>query len=172
MEPIINTFVLVYKEKVISPVMTTTREYGNWLSKVFDEYTVSQELYTKARTKDGKTVLESHPGTKIGKFFDKNTFTDPSLKSWFILQDSKPMERLVKYNLAELRDAIPISVNDNQGRRMLRVYTTQQIELYIHSCLSKDFNLHQYCSVPKQVKVTDISGIIKPEIQDKRKALF
>ena len=32
----LNTFQLVEKDKVISPILTTTREYGNWMETVYD----------------------------------------------------------------------------------------------------------------------------------------
>ena len=36
---ILSTFQLVNKDKVISPVLTTIREYGTWFERTFDEYT-------------------------------------------------------------------------------------------------------------------------------------
>ena len=99
MKPQLRTFQLVNNDKVISPIITTIREYGRWFEATFDEYTVASELYMKSK-KGKETVLESHPGTRIGKFFDSKKLSDPGLHSWFILQDSPMMERLVKYQLA------------------------------------------------------------------------
>ena len=53
MEKYLNTFVLVNKDRVISPILTTTREYGNWLEKIFDSSICNLELYMKSL----KTVL-------------------------------------------------------------------------------------------------------------------
>lgn len=171
----LNTFVLVNKDRVISPVLTTTREYGDWLEKVFDSAICNPELYMKSVKKDGERTLEKHPGTRIGNFFDKTPVRSNDLKSWFILQESAVMERLVKLKLAELKDAIPISVNDEQGRKMLRLYTANQIELYIRTKIDPDFHINDYLTTCKQVKISDedLKQIIKPEVTGmKKKKLF
>ena len=170
----IDSFVLVNKDRIISPVLVTIRSYGSWFEKTFDKYTAQMELYMKAKTKDGETVLEYHPGTRIGKWFDSNNFSSPELYSWLILQDSNIMYKLVKYKLAEQKDAIPISVNDVDRRRMIRVYTKEQIELYIKT-LMHDKNFELPINVPKQIKVVDvdIEKIIKPETkQTVKRKLF
>lgn len=171
----LNTFVLVNNGKVISPVLTTTREYGDWLEKVFDSSICNLELYMKSKKADGEIVLEKHPGTNIGRYFDKADLHSNRLKSWFILQNSVVMTRLVKLDLAEQKDAIPISVNDEQGRRMIRLYTIDQINLYIQTKIDRSFRLADYLTTPKQVKIsdTDLAQIIKPEKQGmKKKKLF
>lgn len=170
----LNTFVLVNKDWTISPVMTTTREYGNWLEKVFPKEICDMELYMKSKKASGELVLEKHPGTKIGNFFDKTPVNSEQLKSWFIMQDSETMRRLVKLKLAELKDAVPISVNDVEGRRMIRVYTVPQIEMYINTRIDRDFSILNYITIPKQVKISDadLALIIKPEVNKQRKKLF
>ena len=168
----LSTFQLVYQNKIISPVLTTTREYGNWFEDTFDKYTAQLELYLKSKKQGGESVLEWHPGTKIGHWFDTNNVNSGALQSWFILQDSPAMNKIVKLNMAEQRDAIPISVNDEKGRRMLRVYTAGQIQLYIRSTLDKTFNISQYLGVPKQVKVDSLDKIIMPEVKIQKKRLF
>lgn len=170
----LNTFVLVNNNQVISPVLITIREYGTWFESVFDEYTSQMELYLHSVKKDGQSVLEWHPGTRIGNWFDKNKLTSEKLKCWFILQDSTMMEKLKKYKMAEFRDAIPISVNDEEGRRMLRVYTANQIELYIRQQIDKNFKIGEYLQKPKQIKIrdSDFSKLIMPKIEHKKKKLF
>lgn len=166
MNAILNTFQLVNKDQVISPILTTTREYGNWLEKVFDTSICNMELYMKSVKKDGERTLEKHPGTKIGAFFDKTEVHSSDLKSWFIEQDSAVMDRLVKLKLAEYKDAIPISVNDIQGRKMIRVYTVNQLDLYIRTKIDPDFKIEKHLTNCKQVKIsdTDLEKVIKPEI--------
>ena len=168
----LQTFVLVYNNEIISPLLTTTREYGNWLQSNFDSSICQLELYLTSKKRSGETVLESHPGTRIGAWFDKNKFQSKDLYSWFIYQDSTMMEKLKKYNLAELRDAIPISVNDEQGRRMIRCYTVEQIQLYVKSNIDKSFTVSY--SKPKQIKIreSDFNKMIIPELKKERKRLF
>ena len=173
MENYLNTFVLVNKDRIISPVLTTTREYGNWLEKVFDSSICNLELYMKS-VKTGEQLLEKHPGTKIGDFFKRLPMHQAIYKSWFAMQDSEVMNRLVKLKLAEYKDAIPISVNDEEGRRMIRLYTINQIELYIQTKIDKSFKIDRYLTVPKQVKISDsdLEQLIKPEVDTMRKKLF
>lgn len=169
----LNTFVLVNKDRVISPVLTTTREYGNWLEKVFDNSICNMELYMKS-IKTGEQTLEKHPGTRIGEFFKQTSVSSPGYKSWFAMQDSAVMDRLVKLKLAEYKDAIPISVNDKEGRRMIRLYTLQQIEMYIQTRIDRSFHIDKYITVPKQVRISDcdVEQLIKPEMDKARKKLF
>lgn len=169
---VLNTFQLVDKDRVISPILTTTREYGNWLETVFDNSICDMELYMKSVKASGERVLEKHPGTRIGNYFDKTKLSNPEYKSWFILEDSRCIDKLVKLKLIEKKDVIPISVNDEQGRRMLRCYTVKQIELYIRTKIDRNFSIAEYISTPKQVKVDDLQYIITQKIQSKKKKLF
>lgn len=170
----LTTFQLVNNDKTISPLLTTIREYGVWFEKTFDEYTAQTELYMKAKKKSGESVLEWHPGTRIGDWFNTKEIDSPEYKSWFILQDSSMMDRLVKLKLAEKKDAIPISVNDVEGRRMLRIYTVNQIELYIRSIMDANFNIAKYIETPKQIRVkdTELGKLIMPRVNIRRKRLF
>ena len=171
---ILNTFQLVNNNNVISPSLVTIRQYGNWFQQTFDEYTSQMELYMKSKKSTGESVLEWHPGTRIGNWFDKHDMNSSKYKSWFILQDSPMMDRLVKLGMTEQKDAIPISVNDDEGRRMLRVYTVEQIELYIKSILDKNFNILKYLSNPKQIKVkdSDFGKLIMPKMNTQKRKLF
>ena len=170
----LDTFQLVHNDKVISPIMTTTRKYGDWFEDTFDNYTAQMELYMKSRKKSGESLLERHPGTRIGAWFDSTKINSNECKSWFILQDSSMFNRLVKLQLAEQQDAVPISVKDKQHRNMIRVYTVKQIELYIRTVLDKNFSLSQYIGTPKQIKVRDVDmdKLIIPEIKNKQRRLF
>lgn len=169
----LNTFVLVNKDRAVSPVLTTTREYGNWLEEVFDNSICNLELYMKS-VKTGDRMLEKHPGTRLGEFFSKTQVQSNLYKSWFAMQDSEVMKRLVKLKLAEYKDAIPISVNDLYGRRMIRLYTVNQIELYIQMRIDNSFHIDSFLTVPKQVKISDadLNQLIKPDIDTTRKKLF
>ena len=175
MQNYLSTFVLVNKDRVISPALTTTREYGDWLETVFDSSICNMELYMRSKKKDGTITLEKHPGTRIGKFFDSTPVHSSDMKSWFILQDSAVMDRLVRLKLAEQKDGIPISVNDEEGRRMIRVYTVNQIDMYIRTKIDPDFCIDKYLTTCKQVKISDadLENIIKPETNgSKKKKLF
>lgn len=170
----LDTFVFVSDNKVISSTMTTTREYGRWLEELFDSSICQLELYCKSKKKTGESVLEMHPGTRIGEWFGKQNFTSGNLQSWYLYQDSTMMDKLKKMKLAEYRDAIPISVNDEQGRRMLRVYTIEQIELYVKSNIDKNFSIAGLYSPPKQIKIreSDFNKMVIPQIKQQRKRLF
>lgn len=84
------------------------------------------------------------------------------------------MKRLVKYQLAELRDAIPISVNDAEHRNMIRVFTAAQVELYIRSNIDKKFNIAPYIDISKQVVVkdSDMDKLVRPIIRKHKASLF
>lgn len=171
----LKPFVFVHNNEIISPPLVTIRNYGEWFESYFDDYTVQMELYLWSKKKDGESVLEAHPGTRIGQFFKDRDFAKPEYYSWYISQDSTMMEKLRKYKLAEYKDAIPISVNDEQGRRMLRVYTLSQIELYIKMKVDKNFSLSgNYESSPRQIKIreNDLNKLIKPEMQKRKRTLF
>lgn len=167
----LNTFVMVYNDEVISPILTTTREYGRWLEQLYGASVAQLELYLKSKTKDGSTVLESHPGTKIGMWFDKKTFEKTEYMCWYVDQDSSMMNRLRKSNVAELRDCVEV-----QKRRMLRLYTLNQIELYIKHNIDKSFSfldMSVYLQ-PKQIKIrdTDFDKMLKPVAKSQKKKLF
>ena len=168
---LLSTFQLVNEDRVISPTLVTIRQYGIWFEEVFDKYTAQTELYLKSKKKSGESVLEWHPGTRIGSWFDKQSNVE---QSWLIPHESTAMARLVKLRLAEQKDSIPISVNDIEGRRMLRVYSTKQIELYIRSTIDKRFNIADYLSTPIQIKISnaDVNKLIMPKVDTTRKKLF
>ena len=170
----LSTFRLVNRDRVVSPILTTIRMYAKWLENIYDEYTVQEELYLHATKKDGTRVLEWHPGTKIGHWFDVKEPKGNEYRSWYILQDSPMMDRLVYLKQAEYKDSIPISVNDEEGRRMLRVYTVNQIELYIRSNMDKNFSINRYIGESKQVRVkdSDMDKLIIPQIKSSRGKLF
>ena len=170
----LGTFQLVFEDRVISPILTTTREYGVWMEKTFDPAICQMELYLHSKKQGGEDVLEMHPGTKIGDWFNKKKFSKEELQSWYIYQDSTMMEKLRRFRLAELRDAIPISVNDKEGRRMIRCYSMEQLELYIQSNIDKNFHIMNNFAIPKQVKIreSDFNKLIKPTAVKERKRLF
>lgn len=169
----LETFQLVNEDRVISPILTTTRKYGDWFEGTFDEYTAQTELYLKSKKKTGESLLERHPGTRIGAWFDSTKIDSEKYKSWFIMQDCPMFDRLVKLQLAQQQDAVPISVNNAKHRNMIRVYTVDQIALYIRSVLDRNFEISSYIGTPKQIKVrnVDLDKMIMPKVQH-RKRLF
>lgn len=170
----LDTFQLVSEDRVISPILTTTRKYGDWFEGTFDEYTSQMELYMKSKKKSGESLLERHPGTRIGHWFDSSNINSDEYKSWYIMQDCPMFDRLVKLQLAQQQDAVPISVNDKEHRNMIRVYTVKQLELYIRTVIDKNFDIEQYVGIPKQIKVrnVDLSKLIIPKVEHKQRRLF
>ena len=167
----LNTFVLQYNGEIISPQLITIREYGNWLKQFYGEDIARLELYLKAK-QDGQLVLEYHPGTKIGNWFDKRVFYNSKYKSWYILDKTPVLQRLKQLKLAEHRDVIPSGVWSENGRRMLRVYTVDQIDIYIRNNIDWSFDIRPYIDIPKLIKCKDLSYIISPGTVEKRKSLF
>ena len=167
----LGTFVIVSEDKVISPILTTTREYGRWLEEIFDSSICQLELYLKSKKKTGESVLEFHPGTKIGEWFGRQNFEQRNLQSWFIEQDSTMMDKIRKYKLAEYRDAVPVSENDV---RMLRCYTVEQIEMYVKSNIDRSFKINDLITPPKQIRIrkSDFDKMIMPVVKPARKRLF
>lgn len=173
MKKVADCFVFVSNDKVISPVLVTIRSYGEWFQECFDEYTSHFELYLKAKKEDGTSVLEYHPGTKIGKWFDskESVINDPELKSWYIWKDSFMMDRLVNLKMAEYKDAVSVP---GKSISLLRLYTKPQLELYLKT-LTLDKNYELPIDTPKQVRVkpSELDKIIKPEFKlETRKRLF
>lgn len=170
----LTTFQLFCEDGTQSPVLTSTREYGRWFETVFDPSICRTELYKTGWDRSGKPVLENHPGSKIGQWFDRRTFSNKVLLSWFIHQDSSIMRALCDYGIAEQRDAIPISVSDKEGRKLLRCYSTEQILLYVRSNIDRGFSLLPHCTTPKRIKVSssELDKIIIPEIKQEKGKLF
>ena len=166
----LNTVILTCNNAIVSPQLVTTREYGRWFEELFGTYPAMQEVYLKSKTSDGRTVLENHPGTRIGAFFDKTKLYDSELACWYIPKESDVMDRLKKYNLAELRDAT--SVQDN--KQMLRVYTVKQIEYYIKATLDRNFDISRYVNTSRKISVKDseLNAIVKPKTVAKKNKLF
>ena len=158
----LRTLVLVCENKIISPPLVTVREYASWMEKYFDTYTCHLELYLNSK-KNGDTVSEWHPGTKIGKFFDMQNFkSNPDLISWFIPTDTKAMQQLIKHGFA--------SANDSKNG-LLRLYTVQQIELYIRTAIDNSFQLGNKIIDPKQITLAtkEKERLVRPRIIVKRK---
>lgn len=161
----LDSFVIVQGGTIISPTLTTTRQYGIWLQNVFGQDIAAQELFLKVKRGD-ISLLESHPGTRIGNYFDSNEFSKYELKCWYIANDSDVMEKLVMRGLAERGDCCKF-----QGKQMLRLYTVDQIQLYIQTKIDRSFNFGDLLREPKQIVTTELSKIIQPE-RKKRKGLF
>lgn len=174
MKEVMDTFVLVHNNEVISPQLVTIRSYANWFEQHFDEYTSRMELYMKSKKQNGEVVLEWHPGTRIGAWFDGRRQMSPTFQPWFIEQDSSIMDRLVKLKLAEQKDAIPLAVKNPAGKRILRIYAVSQVELYIRSLFDKNFKIAPYIAPAKQIIVRDseMDKFIAPKTDTTRRKLF
>lgn len=165
----LDTFVIVNDNKIISPNLVTVRCYGKWFEEEFDKYTVNLELYMKSVKKGGQSVLEWHPGTRIGEWFNKTKVNSSQLKCWYIPQHSKVMDKLVQHNYAETRDTCLIN-----KQPYLRVYTVDQILLYIKTNIAKGFHLDSFIQSPLQIKVSDseLNNIKIPAMVQKQKTLL
>ena len=77
----LRTFVISHKGKIISPVLTTTREYGRWMLLTFDGYTCEKELHLYSN-KDGLMTLGSfydwvsEAGAGVLKYLNVGIFTE------------------------------------------------------------------------------------------------
>ncbi len=169
----LSTFVFISEDRIISPPLVTVREYGRWLETVYDEYTCNYELYLKAKIDDTK-VLEYHPGTRIGQYFDNTQFCDDKYSSWYIYQNSTMMQKLNKMKFAEYKDIAPILSGNKKGLRLLRLYSIHQIELYIRTKIDKTFCIHSFLLQPKKIvlRKSDMKNIIMPEVKQSRKSLL
>ncbi len=160
-------------DRVISPPLTTVREYGRWLETVYDEYTCNYELYLKATLGDTK-VLEFHPGTRIGQYFDNTQFNSNRYNSWYVYQESAMMVKLNKMNLASYKDIAPILSGSRKGLKLLRLYSVDQIELYVKTKIDKNFRIDKFVTSPKKITVrkSDLSCIVIPEVRRTQKSLL
>lgn len=163
----LDTFVIVKNNKIISPNLVTVRSYGEWFESDFDKYTAKLELYMKSVKKDGQSVLEWHPGTRIGEWFNKTKVNSPELKCWYIPQHSKAMERLVQHSMAEMRDTCLVD-----KKPYLRVYTVPQVQLYLKTNIAKGIDIE--VQNPLQIKLTEaeLNDIRMPNMQSKPKNLL
>lgn len=168
------TFQLVFEDGTESPVLTSTRGYGEWFEQLFPPEVSRNELYRAGWDRLGNSVWEWHPGSKIGQWFDKKEFASLELHSWYVYQDSLTMSRLQGYGIAEWRDAIPTSVSDKEGRCLLRCYSLEQLKLYIKTKFDPALNLDTYCDLPILIPVAgkERTRIITPRVEPRCKKLF
>lgn len=172
MEPKLSTFQLVNNGKVISPILVTTREWGKWFELVYDEYTINEHLYVKARRGE-KSLLERHPGTRIGRFFDSDMFTQNDLGSVYILWESNIVDKLISIRMLRGNDNCSISIN-GEKKNLVRLLTAGQIEVYIQSNIDRNFNISAYIGTSKSVVVkdSDLEKIVKFQKMKSRVGLF
>ena len=161
----LRTFVLVYEDKVISPMLTTVREYANWMEGTFDETICQMHLYLNSKKANGQIVSEWHPGTRIGYFFDKHEFNKPESHSWFIPVEYKAMKQLVQHNFAVVKDRSSTSQN-------LRLYTVDQIQLYVTNEIDKDFKVEALEPQQLVLSKADMNELEKPAQSTKKRKLF
>lgn len=167
------TFVFTSGDRAISPPLVTVREYARWLESVFDEYTCNYELYLRATVGDVK-VLEFHPGTRIGQYFDTTEFSSDKYDSWYVYQESTMMTKLVKMKLASYKDIAPILSGERKGLKLLRLYSTNQIDLYVKTKIDRSFNINNFLVTPKKIALrkNDFKTIIMPKVRQTKKSLL
>lgn len=170
----LTTIAFVQNGNVISPPLTTSREYGRWLQTLYDEYTCQSELYIRKSCGDD-IILECHPGTRIGHYFDTNTFLDTyKYTSWYVNENSTMMKKIYSMKLAEYKDIPQVRSKDKQGMRLLRLYSLDQIEIYIRTEIDRDFRISNKFLPPKKITLrkSDMNNIIIPEVKKSRKSLL
>lgn len=171
---ILSTFVFIDNGKIISEPLTSIREYGKWLQDYYGKDIASLELFSR-HLEDGESVLEYHPGSKIGKWFDKRQFHEPQFQSWFINKDTVAAKKLVDGKFIEWKDFIPISLSDEQGRKLCRLYSLAQIELYVRSNIDRSFrfsDLNVRRAVQIKIPKQDLDNINMPRYTTGKKRLF
>lgn len=173
MKNTLNTFIFVSGNRALSPALTTVREYARWLENVFDEYTCNYELYIRATVGDTK-VLEFHPGTRIGQYFDNTEFTNNKYNSWYVYRESNMMSKLANMKLASYKDIAPTLSGQHKGLKLLRLYSVDQLELYIRTKIDKTFNIGNYLTTPKKIVLRrkDFNDIVIPQVKSTRKSLL
>lgn len=159
----LQTVQLICNKKPRSPWLVTTQEYGRFMLDTFDESICSYILF-KQESKEGEPVRVYHPGSRLGLYFDKNEFSKPELMSTFVKYDSVVFTRLHDLKLASYKDFNKIKVNGAQAQNLLRLYTVDQIALYIKQNVDYNFNLLSVLLNPKQIRVRecDMEQIITP----------
>lgn len=164
----LTTFVFTNRDRAISPSLVTVREYARWLESVYDEYVCNYELYLRATFGDTK-VLEFHPGTRIGQYFDNTQFVASKYISWYVYQDSIMMRKLKSMKLASYKDTA-----SKNGLKLLRLYSVDQIELYVRTKIDRSFNINSYLISPKKIslRTCDFDKIIIPEVKQDKKSLL
>lgn len=169
----LQTFQLVVGNKPISDWLITTREYGRFMRKFYDERVCSYELF-KQESKKGEPLMVYHPGSKIGKFFDNQCVTQQKYMSTFFKQGCSVLDKLYDMELANPNDFNYISVNGSSREKLLRAYTPDAIELYIRTCIDRDFTINPVLMKPKQIKVLrgSLDKIIFPQCDKSRKSLL
>lgn len=169
----LTTFVFTSGDRAVSPPLVTVREYARWLESAFDEYTCNYELYLRATVGDMK-VLEFHPGTRIGQYFDTTHFNSDKYNSWYIYQESTMMAKLVKMKLASYKDIAPILSGHRKGLKLLRLYSIDQVELYVRTKIDRCFNINNFLISSKKISVrkSDFKNMIMPEVKTEKKSLL
>ena len=119
-------------------------------------------------------MLERHPGTRIGRFFDSGRFTQPDLSSVYILWESGITERLLSLRMLGRNDSSSISIDRDKKKRVVRLLTARQIEVYIQSIIDRNFSISRYVRPRKivVVKDSDLEKIVKFQTVKSRVGLF
>jgi hypothetical protein len=169
----LTTFVFTSGDRAISPPLVTVREYARWLETVYDEYTCNYELYLRATVGDTK-VLEFHPGTRLGQYFDNTKFSSNRYDCWYIYQESVMMEKLNRMRLASYKDVAPVLSGQRKGLKLLRLYSADQINLYVRTKIDRTFDINAYLVPPKKIALRkkDLDYIIMPEVKKGKRSLL
>lgn len=149
----LKTFEVYNKDGNITQKLTTARELGRFLQNVYTPEVITPLLYVNS----SKQGAEYHPGTRIGIFFDTNTFNRKDLHSVYIPVGSETYKQLVSTNLAEKRDISTIS-NKCGKTKCIRCFTLEQIQLFIDTFLSSEhpvlrLDITKHLGTNKRIKV-------------------
>lgn len=134
----LNTFQVFYNNKEVTPELVTARNFGRWFKEVFAEPVCRKWLYIGSSKKGS----EYHPGTKIGIYFDSNTFSSPKYVSWYISKDSEIFNYLRRNHHAKFED-VSKSKKNKVLTEHLRCFTVPQIELFI-SRVTKELGISEF----------------------------
>ena len=169
----LKTFEVYNKNGKLTEKLTTSRELGRFLQNVYKPEVIIPLLYVNS----SKQGAEYHPGTKIGIFFDTNTFNRKDLHSVYIPVGSETYKQLVSTNLAEKRDISTIS-NKCGKTKCIRCFTLEQIQLFIDTFLPSEhptlrLDITKHLGTNKRIKVfgDDYKKFIY-DYNDNKKPLF
>lgn len=169
----LTTIMFTQGGKAISPVLTTAREYGRWLETLYESCVCDKELYVRQHVGED-IVLARHPGTLIGGYFDRNEFSNCKFMSWYVDQDSTMMTKLKNMKLAKDWDVPPVMGGQKKGRRLLRLYSIDQIRLYIQTNIDRKFDINGKFAEPRKITLRkcDMSKIEMPAFRSSKKSLL
>ena len=146
----LNTFQVFHNGKELTPELVTARNFGRWFKEVFTEQVCRKWLYVSSSKKGS----EYHPGTKIGIYFDSNTFSSSKYNSWYIPKNSEAFAYLHKRHHAKFEDVSKRKKNKALVE-YLRCFTIPQIELFV-SQITKELGIKEFSISTKLRRVNTV----------------